>query len=171
MSAWTSAGSGSPGGGRARTDASPVLVSACLAGRRCRYDGTDRRDERIVRMVDEGEAVPFCPEESVGLPVPRPPCEIAGGDGADVLAGRARVVQSGGADITELFVKGAHKAVAAAQKSGATRAILKTNSPSCGTGRIYDGTFSGTLRPGMGVTAALLDRDGLVVEGCSAESD
>jgi uncharacterized protein YbbK (DUF523 family) len=152
----------------ARTDlttgAEPVLVSACLAGRACRFDGTAAPDDAIGRLVAEGRAVLVCPEADGGLGTPRPPAEIVGGSGRDVLEGTARVVTDDGRDVTDAYVKGAHLALAAATRAGARRAILKARSPSCGRGAVYDGTFSRTLVFGEGVTAALLDANGIAVE-------
>ncbi len=133
-----------------------VLVSACLAGCRCRYDGAASPRAEIGGLVASGRAVLVCPEEDGGLGTPRPPAEIVGGDGHDVLAGRARVITDSGEDVTEAYLAGARKALAAARVSGATTAILKARSPSCGKGEIYDGTFTRTSIPGDGVTAALL---------------
>ncbi|MFE2727248.1 DUF523 domain-containing protein [Kitasatospora sp. NPDC059327] len=141
-----------------------ILVSACLAGVPCRYDGRAKTAEAVVGPAGEGRAVVVCPEGAGGLPTPRPPAEIVGGDGADVLDGRARVVDSTGADLTEAFLDGARQALAAAEAAGARRALLMARSPSCGCGRIYDGTFTGASRPGDGVTAALLRRAGIAVE-------
>jgi uncharacterized protein YbbK (DUF523 family) len=109
------------------------------------------------------QLIPVCPEESGGLPTPRPPAEIVGGDGNDVLDGTAKVMTDDGTDVTEAFLKGAHHALEAAQSNGATHVILKARSPSCGCGDIYDGTFSGTLTSGDGVTTALLKRHGIIV--------
>ncbi|MFE7190713.1 DUF523 domain-containing protein [Kitasatospora sp. NPDC057541] len=141
-----------------------VLVSACLAGVPCRYDGRAKTARAAAELVAEGRGVVVCPEGAGGLPTPRPAAEIVGGDGADVLDGRARVVDATGADCTEEFVAGARAALAAAEASGARRALLMARSPSCGCGQVYDGTFGGTLRPGDGVTAALLRRAGIEVE-------
>jgi uncharacterized protein YbbK (DUF523 family) len=141
----------------------PVLVSACLAGRACRFDGTASPDDAVSRLVAEGRAVLVCPEADGGLGTPRPPAEIVGGTGPDVLAGRARVVTQSGADVTGAYVEGARIALAAARRAGATTAILKARSPSCGTGQVYDGTFSRTLADGDGVTAALLQAEGIRV--------
>ena len=141
----------------------PVLVSACLAGRACRFDGSADPDDEVGRLVAEGRAVLVCPEVDGGLGTPRPPAEIAGGDGADVLAGRARVVTRDGTDVTDAYVAGARRALEAARETGATAAILKARSPSCGIGGIYDGSFSRSLRDGDGVTAALLRAGGLDV--------
>jgi uncharacterized protein YbbK (DUF523 family) len=141
----------------------PILVSACLAGRVCRYDGTDARDDEIAALVAGGRAVLVCPEEDGGLPTPRPPAEIVGGDGADVLAGRARVVTDAGEDVTATYLEGARRALEAARKAGAATAVLKARSPSCGKGCIYDGSFSGSQVSGDGVTTALLARHGIEV--------
>lgn len=145
------------------TGAEPVLVSACLAGRACRFDGSASADDEVGRLVAEGRAILVCPEADGGLGTPRPPAEIVGGTGADVLDGRAQVVTREGRDVTAAYVAGAHLALAAAQRAGARRAILKARSPSCGKGAVYDGTFSRSLVPGDGVTAALLERSGIEV--------
>lgn len=145
------------------TPQGPVLVSACLVGRLCRFDGTGAYDPEVARLMAEGRAVPVCPEVDGGLGTPRPAAEIVGGDGSDVLAGRARVITGAGVDVTEQYVRGARRALEAARAAGATTAMLKSRSPSCGKGVICDGTFSGTLRAGDGVTAALLSSEGLEV--------
>lgn len=142
-----------------------IAVSGCLAGLNCRYDGGSKPSEDIVELVRRGEAVCICPEAMGGLDIPRPPAEIVGGDGADVLSGRARVVDSAGRDVTAEFIAGAEAALAECRRHGVTEAILKQNSPSCGCGRIYDGSFSGRLRPGRGVTAALLAANGISIRG------
>lgn len=141
----------------------PVLVSACLAGRACRFDGAASPDDAVGRLVAEGRAILVCPEEDGGLGTPRPPAEIVGGDGHDVIEGRARVVTREGVDVTEAYLAGAHRALEAARRAGAAGAILKARSPSCGKGAIYDGTFSRTVTDGDGVTAALLRREGFEV--------
>jgi uncharacterized protein YbbK (DUF523 family) len=140
-----------------------VLVSACLAGRACRFDGSANPDDFVARLVASGRAVLVCPEVDGGLGTPRPPAEIVGGSGGDVLAGRARVVTSDGTDVTDAYVAGACRALAMAERSGAKIAVLKARSPSCGHEEIYDGTFSGRTRPGDGVTAALLRAHGIDV--------
>ena len=141
----------------------PVLISACLAGLPTRFDGSGSHDELVARLVSEGRAVLVCPEVDGGLGTPRPAAEIVGGDGADVLAGRARVVTRDGTDVTDAYVRGAHAALEAAQASGATTAILKARSPSCGNSQIYDGSHSRRLKNGVGVTVALLRSSGLTV--------
>jgi uncharacterized protein YbbK (DUF523 family) len=141
----------------------PVLVSACLAGRACRFDGSANPDDEVARLVAQGRAVLVCPEVDGGLGTPRPAAEISGGDGKDVLEGAARVVTRRGEDVTDAYVKGARRALRAAQESGARTAILKARSPSCGKGAVYDGSFSRTLEEGDGVTAALLRENGIDV--------
>jgi len=141
-----------------------IIVSACLAGKPCRYDGKAKPNDEIVALYQRGEAVLVCPEEMGGLITPRVPSEIEFGTGEDVLMGNARVIAKDGRDVTEEFVLGAQKTLYAARSCGAKRAILKAKSPSCGCGTIYDGTFSGKLREGDGVTAALLKQNGIVVE-------
>lgn len=139
------------------------IASACLVGIKCRYDGEAREDANIKKMYEDGLVLPVCPECLAKLPVPRCPSEIVGGDGVDVLAGRACIKAQDGSDRTKEFIAGAKKTLATAQKNGAERAYLKSKSPSCGLGRIYDGTFSGTLREGDGVTSALLKNHGIEV--------
>ena len=143
--------------------AGPVLVSACLAGRACRFDGSDNKDDRLAGLVAEGRAVLVCPEEDGGLGTPRPAAEIVGGDGHDVIAGRARVVTRAGLDVTEQYLNGARIALERAGQAGAETAVLKARSPSCGKGCVYDGTFTQTQAVGDGVTTALLEANGIRV--------
>ncbi|MCP9949501.1 DUF523 domain-containing protein [Actinomadura madurae] len=142
-----------------------ILVSSCLVGRPVRYDGKAKpvSGGLVERWRAEGRLVPFCPEVSGGLGVPRPPAEIVGGDGGDVLDGTARIRTGTGEDVTEEFLRGARLALDAARRSGARVALLKEGSPSCGGHRIYDGTFTGSPVPGTGVTTALLRRSGVHV--------
>lgn len=140
-----------------------ILVSACLLGLPCRYDGRAAPVPTLQEMAARGLALPCCPEALGGLGVPHPPAEIVGGDGEDVLEGRARVVTLQGRDVTGEFLQGAQAALRLAQRWGVKRAILKSYSPSCGTRHIYDGTFGGRVREGQGVTAALLRREGIEV--------
>ena len=132
-----------------------MIVSACLAGFPCRYDGKSKPCAEVVELVKAGKAIPVCPEQLGGLPTPRPPCEI--------LAGR--VVDRNGTDRTESFQQGAQAVLALAQTYGGTQALLQNRSPSCGTGWIYDGTFSKTLIAGDGITARLLQENGIQVIG------
>ena len=132
-----------------------MIVSACLAGFPCRYDGKAKPCAEAVELVRAGKAIPVCPEQLGGLPTPRPPCEIRSG----------RVIDTSGADRTESFHRGAQAVLTLAQTYGATQALLQNRSPSCGTGRIYDGTFSKTLTAGDGITARLLKENGIQVIG------
>lgn len=140
-----------------------ILVSACLAGILCKYNGTYNNVPEIIQLVDEGRAIPVCPELLGGGGVPREPNEIVGGNGGDVLDGKARVLTPSGLDCTELFVLGARKVLETAKKHNIVEAVLKERSPSCGSILIYDGTFSGRRIPGSGVTAAILQRAGIKV--------
>lgn len=141
-----------------------IIISSCLAGIACRYNGTAATDTECVRLVQEGKAIPACPELMGGLSCPREPCEIVGGDGYDVLDGCARVLNRQGEDKTEEFIAGAKKFLDFSQLRGADVVYLKQKSPSCGAGIIYDGTFCGKQRAGDGVTVALLKRSGIFVE-------
>jgi uncharacterized protein YbbK (DUF523 family) len=146
------------------TDVKPIyLVSACLLGIPCAYDGGAHPQSELIALAARGLVVPICPEVAGGLPAPRPPAEIVGGDGDDVLDGQARVVTVEGEDVTAAYLRGAECALATARRHGITTAILKQRSPSCGSACIYDGTHSGYLVTGQGVTAALLRRHGVTV--------
>lgn len=141
----------------AKTDqAFKYIVSACLAGIKCTYAGGDKLRPGIARLVSKGLALPICPEVAGGSTVPREQCEITGGNGEDVIKKKATVLTPSGKDVTARLISGAKKTLAIARRYGIKSAILKSNSPSCGRGKIYDGTFTGSLRRGDGVTAALL---------------
>jgi uncharacterized protein YbbK (DUF523 family) len=142
----------------------PVLVSACLLGRECRYDGSQNRDRALERELeaDGFEAVPFCPEEHGGLGTPRPPAWIESRGASAVLDGEDRVVTDAGKDVTEAFVKGARGALETCRLHGIRLAFLKERSPSCGVCRTHVGR---TVADGSGVTAALLAREGIEVRG------
>lgn len=130
-----------------------VIISACLLGAYCKYDGGNNRlpEETIEKLTEKYELIPVCPECYGGLTTPRAPSERTGD----------KVVSKTGADVTEQFNKGANTALYLAELFGARNAILKANSPSCGSGTIYDGTFTGTLVSGDGVTAELLKAHGI----------
>lgn len=130
-----------------------MLVSACLAGIPCRYDGGKKTDPVVQELVRTGQAIPVCPEQLGGLTTPRQPAEIRDG----------RVLSRGGQDVTAQFQRGAAIALEMAREYGCHEAILKARSPSCGKGWIYDGGFAGQLKKGDGVTAALLIANGIVV--------
>lgn len=131
----------------------PIIVSACLAGMFCRYNGEVEGDPRVEEMVRRGLAVPFCPEAMGGLSTPRNPCEIRDG----------RVFDNEGNDCTEQFERGAAEGLRLARMYGCTEAILKARSPSCGLGTIYDGSFSSTRIPGDGIFAKLLKENGFTI--------
>lgn len=139
-----------------------IAVSACLAGKRCRYDGRSNSVCEIVELVNSGKAICVCPELLGGMSTPRLPCELDG-SAADVLDGRARVVDSVGGDMTAFYVAGAEETLRICRENGITEVVLKARSPSCGCGCVYDGTFSSRLTDGNGVTAELLVRNGLSV--------
>lgn len=142
-----------------------ILVSACLVGQKVRYDGraSDAPGHWLSMWQRQGRLVAVCPEVAGGLEVPRPAAEIEGGDGRDVLAGRARLVTKRGKDVTDSFVAGARYALEVARREQIRMAVLKSRSPSCGSASIYDGSFSNTRVSGRGVTAALLDEQGIRV--------
>lgn len=143
-----------------------ILVSRCLLGEACRYDGraaVSIRQKLLDAGFSESDIVPVCPETDAGLKTPRLPCEIVGGSAADVLAGRARVVDLEGNDRSAAYTAGASMALSAARREGALYAVLKARSPSCGSGTVYDGTFSGRLIPGRGVAAEALRAEGISV--------
>jgi len=137
-----------------------VLVSACIVGIKCRYDSKSSISGKFT--IAEGEyIIPVCPEQLGGLPTPREAAEIVGGEGQDVLHEKASVkgIKSG-QDYTENFIRGAEETLKIAQICGCQKAYLKAKSPSCGWGRIY---HNGVLTPGNGVTAALLQNQGIEI--------
>lgn len=130
-----------------------MLVSACLLGVACRYAGDGCFDARVAALRERHTLIPVCPEQLGGLPTPRRPAEIAG----------MCVVDEDGNDVTEEFQKGADETLKLARLMGCDTAVLKARSPSCGHGKIYDGTFGGKTTAGSGVTASLLARQGIRV--------
>jgi len=136
------------------------IVSACLAGVRCRYDGSDNLNYEVAELVASGKALPVCPEQLGGLSTPRPPAEINGGDGKTVLKGEARVVTENRDDVTRAYIMGAREALKLAQLVGARKAITKEQSPSCGCRYIYRGN---EVIPGKGVMVALFEKEGIEV--------
>ena len=132
-----------------------LLISACLLGCRCRYDGASKAQPLAAALAKQHELVPVCPEQLGGLATPRPPAERRGD----------RVVTEAGADVTAQYRRGAEEALVLYQMLGCDAAVLKERSPSCGSGQVYDGTFSGTLTAGWGTAAALLRDSGVRVLG------
>lgn len=135
-----------------------LLVSACLLGENCKYSGGNNYDPAAEALRERFDLVPVCPEQLGGLPTPRAPSERVG----------EKVLSREGADVTDAFRLGAEKTLAIAAAHGVRRAVLQERSPSCGCGMIYDGSFSGRLVPGMGVTAQLLADNGIKVLGGNA---
>ena len=130
-----------------------IIVSACLADVHCRYDGAGKPCEAVIRLVAEGKAIPVCPEQLGGLPTPRAPAEITGN----------RVFRKDGVDVTEAFQSGAREALKIARLAGVKTAILKARSPSCGCGKIYDGSFTDKLVDGDGVFTMACKQAGMEV--------
>ena len=135
-----------------------MLVSACLAGQCCRYDGKSCTVSQVEEWVKSGKAVPICPEVAGGLEVPRTPCEIR-----STAQGDRRVLSKNGRDCTDAFMRGAKEALRITKQFNISKAVLKSHSPSCGYGQIYDGTFTGRLVGGNGMTAELLSQNGVEI--------
>ncbi|WP_340161485.1 DUF523 domain-containing protein [uncultured Hoeflea sp.] len=143
-----------------------ILVSACLLGSPVRYNGSDRLVEHslIALWREQGRIVPLCPEVAAGFPTPRPPAEIEPGLlGDDVLAGKARIFEDTGEDVTGTFRLGAEIALKTALSQGCRFALLTDGSPSCGTSFVYSGRFDGVARAGSGVVAEILSQNGIEV--------
>ena len=141
-----------------------ILVSACLLGQKVRYDGGSHGPfELLQRWQAEGRLIALCPEVAGGLPTPRAPAEIPGGQGDAVLDGRVTVWDIQGTDVGAAFRAGADAALWLVREHGLRLAVLKARSPSCGARQSYDGSFSGTRVDGQGVTAAALRRAGVQV--------
>ena len=132
-----------------------VLISACLLGRNCKYNGGNNDTPLVEELKERFDLVPVCPECLGGLPIPRAPSERVG----------EKVLSKTGADVTAAFQRGAEKTLEIARREGVRRAVLKERSPSCGCGSIYDGTFTGAVVPGNGVAAELLLQHGVTIYG------
>ena len=130
-----------------------ILVSACLLGINCKYNGKNNYNEKLVEYLKDKSIIPICPEIYGGLPTPRIPSEIK----------EDRVINKEGVDVTENFLRGAKETLELAQKFNAKKAILKAKSPSCGYGLIYDGSFSDKLIEGSGITAKILEQNGIEI--------
>lgn len=134
-----------------------ILVSACLLGINCKYDGGNNFNQKVFDLVKEGKAIPVCPEQLGGLKTPRIPSEIKNIDG------KRYVINSKDEDVTENFEKGAMEVLQLAKKLGIKKAVLKSKSPSCGVNKIYSGNFDKQLVDGNGITADLLIKNGIEV--------
>lgn len=140
-----------------------LLVSACLIGEPVRYDGKSCLNILLKQLLINKKAHALCPELLGGFTTPRLPAEIVGGTGQDVLDGKAKITDSSGLDVTTLYLKGAYRTLEIAQHIKASCVVLKENSPSCGSQKIYNGTFQGEKIVGTGITTALLQRHGFKV--------
>ena len=134
-----------------------LLISACLLGTNCKYNGGNNAlpEEKLAALRERYRLIPVCPERDGGLPTPRLPSERLG----------ERVRNRAGEDVTRAFRRGAELALETAKREGCRMALLKERSPSCGSGKIYDGSFTGTVIPGDGITAELLRKNGIAVFG------
>ncbi len=130
-----------------------ILVSNCILGLSCRYKGDSQKNDKVLEFLKGHTVIGVCPEVYGGLPIPRDPAEIVGD----------KLISSKGKDVTENYMKGAYFALEIAKKNNVDLCILKAKSPSCGSGKIYDGTFQGKLIEGDGVTAKLLKENGFKV--------
>ncbi|MEI1688208.1 DUF523 domain-containing protein [Acinetobacter baumannii] len=140
-----------------------LLISACLIGEPVRYDGRSCLNTTLKQLFLNKKAHALCPELLGGFSTPRLPAEIVGGTGQDVLDDKAKITDSSGLDVTELYLKGAYRTLEIARQIQATCVVLKENSPSCGSQKIYNGTFQGERITGVGITTALLQRHGFKV--------
>lgn len=142
-----------------------VLISACLLGKKVRYDGKTRPIAATLfeRWMAEGRVIAVCPEVDAGMSTPRPAAEINAGDGHAVLAGTAKVLIKNGDEVSAYFKKGAQRALTLCQQHDIKVAILTENSPSCASSTIYDGSFTRQKTTGVGVTTALLKQHGIKV--------
>ena len=140
------------------------LISACLLGVKCRWDGEDNKNDRVLELVKKEILIPVCPEQLGGLPTPRVRQEIQWGSGKDVLDLRAKVINEDEEDVTSQFIKGAEETLKIARLYRVNEFIGKSLSPSCSCSKVCDGTFSGKLIKGCGVTAELLMRSGIRIK-------
>lgn len=143
-----------------------IIVSACLLGENCKYSGGNNKSENVIKYLEDKEYISVCPEQLGGLSTPRNPSEIityGNKDGNDVLSGCTKVLSNKGIDVTKNFIQGAEETLKIAKEHNAKTAILKAGSPSCGYKKIYDGSFLGNKIQGMGVTAAILNKENIAL--------
>ena len=143
-----------------------IIVSACLLGENCKYSGGNNKSENVIKYLEDKEYILVCPEQLGGLSTPRNPSEIityGNKDGNDGLSGCTKVLSNKGLDVTKNFIQGAEETLKIAKEHNAKTAILKAGSPSCGYKKIYDGSFLGNKIQGMGVTAAILNKENIAL--------
>lgn len=132
------------------------LISACLCGINCKYNGLNNYNEICERLLKENKVIPICPEQLGGLSTPRIPCELQG-IANEIIQGKNKVINKDGIDVTEMFLKGANEVLKISKMLNVNKVIFKEGSPSCGVNFVYDGTFSGKKISGMGITSQLLN--------------
>lgn len=138
------------------------LISSCLCGVNCKYSGGNNLNTKCLELLKEGKAILVCPEQLGGLPTPRTPAEIKG-NSEGVLKGNDKIITKENLDVTKEFLKGAYETLHIAKLSNINKAILKEGSPSCGVNYVYDGNFNGTKIKGKGLTATILEKNGIDV--------
>jgi len=141
------------------------VISACLLGIPCRWNQKKRINKKALNVFLKGKAIVLCPEIMAGLPTPRAACEIRGGDGKDVLKGKAKIVDKTGRNYTKMILKGSKDALDVVKKYKIKKAILRRGSPTCGTPYIFSGNFSKRKKRGQGVFATLLKQHGIKITG------
>ena len=139
------------------------IISGCLCGVNCKYNGSNNLNSKCLELLKTGQAILVCPEQLGGLSTPRVPAEITSSNKEDIKDEEFLIKTKNNENVTEQFMKGAYETLKIAKEVGATKAILKEGSPSCGCNFIYDGTFTGKKIKGMGVTARLLKENGIDV--------
>ena len=139
------------------------LCSACLLGIKCRYDGKSKPNAKVLALAKKEILISVCPEQLGGQQTPRPNSEIENGDGNGVLINKSKVIEHDGTNVSREFIKGAEETLKIAKLNNCNEAIMKSKSPSCGCGEVYDGTFFKNLITGDGVTTALLKNNGIKV--------
>lgn len=140
-----------------------IVVSACLVGVNCKYNGGNNDNEKVKEFLKNKEFILICPEQLGGLTTPRDPSEINNIDGREVLKGNSKVISCENKDVTDNFLQGARESLKIAQMYNCKKALLKDGSPSCGCNYIYDGSFTGNKISGVGVTTALFKENNIEV--------
>ena len=139
------------------------LISACLCGVNCKYNGLNNLNDKCLELLRKGEALLVCPEQLGGLNTPRIPSEILGNAKDIIELNKGKVINKEGKDVTKEFLKGAKEALKIAKEANIKKSILKESSPSCGSNFVYDGSFTGNKIKGKGITAYLLEKEGIEI--------